>query len=658
MIKHIVVAGCLIGAAMPLHAQSDAAKKFGAREEVQQISLSPDGKRFVALLSDAKRGSRAMVFTIESSAPPVTVLASAGDKEQIDYCQWSNDTRLICGFSVIVGRVSDMLGFDRVVTLGADGKDMKLLSARTSLSSIGIMQHGGAIIDWQGDPTGDTVLMTRQYLATEETGTHISGEGEGLGVERVNPTTLRRQTVEKPRLTAREYIADGRGTVRIMGLRPTTSQGYSQARINYMYRKPDANAWLPLSAVTNDSQTEQGFDPYAVDPALNVTYGFDAQNGRKALYKIALDGSLKRELVFARPDVDVAGLIQIGRQHRVVGATYVTDRRQVEFFDPELKKLGASLAKALPKTPLIRFVDASGDESKLLLWTGSDIDPGGYALFDKKTRHLDGLLRSRPPLDDVTLAPVKAITFPAADGTPIPAYLTLPAGSAAKNLPAIVMPHGGPGARDEWGFDWLAQFFAARGYAVLQPNYRGSTGYGEGWFQKNGFRSWRTAIGDVNDGGRWLIKEGIAAPSTLAIVGWSYGGYAALQSAVLDPTLFKAIVAVAPVTDLDTLRHEHDNYMDFNLVDAFIGKGPHVREGSPAQNAAKITAPVLMFHGDLDQNVGIGESRLMASRLRNAGKKVELVEFKGLTHQLDDSAARTTLLDRSDTFLRATMGIK
>ena len=658
MIKRIVVAGCLIGATVPIHAQSDAAKKFGAREEVEHISLSPDGKRFVALVADAKRGVRAMVFSIDTPTAPATILMSTGEKEQLRYCEWSNDTRLICGFSVTVGRVTEMIGFDRVVTLGADGKGLKLLSARTSLDSLGIMQHGGSIIDWQGDAKGDTVLMTRQYVPTLDTGTHIAGEGQGLGVERVDPLTLRRQVVEKPRPIAREYIADGQGHVRIMGLQPTTGTGYNGAKVVYQYRKPGVNSWLPLSTVVSDSQTGQGFDPYAVDPTLNVTYGFDVQDGRNALFKIALDGSLKRDLVFARPDVDVAGLVQIGRQHRVVGATYVTDKRQVEFFDPELRKLQTSLAKALPNQPLVRFVDASADESKLLLWTGSDVDPGGFALFDKKTRHFDGLLRSRPPLEGVTLAPVKAITFPAADGTPIPAYLTLPVGPARKNLPAIVMPHGGPSARDEWGFDWLAQFFAARGYAVLQPNYRGSAGYGDGWFKENGFKSWQTAIGDVNDGGRWLIKEGIAAPSTLAIVGWSYGGYAALQSAVLDPTLFKAIVAVAPVTDLDTLRHEHDNYMDYNLVDAFIGKGPHVRQGSPAQNAAKITAPVLMFHGDLDQNVGIGESRLMASRLRSAGKQVELVEFKGLAHSLDDTEARTTLLDRSDLFLRATMGIK
>ena len=126
---------------------------------------------------------------------------------------------------------------------------------------------------------------------------------------------------------------------------------------------------------------------------------------------------------------------------------------------------------------------------------------------------------------------------------------------------------------------------------------------------------------------------------------------------MLDADLFKAIVAVAPVTDLNTLREEHRSFTDFNLVDAFIGKGAHVREGSPAQNAARIKAPVLLFHGDQDINVGVGESRLMAARLRSAGGKVDYVEFKGLDHQLDDDAERTQLLGRSDAFLRKAMGL-
>ena len=341
----------------------------------------------------------------------------------------------------------------------------------------------------------------------------------------------------------------------------------------------------------------------------------------------------------------------------MVGASYATERRTTEYFDPELKSLSTALCKALPGRPNVDIIDASEDESKLLLLACSDTNPGMFYLFDKTTKHLDELLPVRNELTKTSLAPVKAVSFLAADGTAIPAYLTLPAGSTGKGLPTIVMPHGGPGARDEWGFDWLAQYFAARGYAVLQPNFRGSSGYGNAWYQDNGFKSWRVAVGDVNDAGRWLISSGIAAPDKLAILGWSYGGYAALQSSTLDPDLFKAVVAIAPVTDLERLRQESQDYTNFRQVDAFIGQGPHIREGSPAQNVERFKAPVLLFHGDLDQNVGVGESRLMDSRLRGAGKQVTYVEFKGLGHQLESSAARTKVLYDSDAFLRKAFGM-
>ena len=361
--------------------------------------------------------------------------------------------------------------------------------------------------------------------------------------------------------------------------------------------------------------------------------------------------------MLGRPDADVDDLIRIGRSRRVVGASYATERRNSEFFDPELKRLRTSLAKAVPNLPLIDFVDASNDEGKLLLFAGSDTNPGVFYLFDKATKQLNELLPLRAELGAIALGAMTPVTIPGPDGVSIPGYLTLPPGSTGKNIPAIVMPHGGPAARDEWGFDWLAQFFAVRGFAVLQPNFRGSAGYGEAWFEKNGFQSWKTAIGDVNAAGKWLQAQGIAAPGKLAIFGWSYGGYAALQSAVLDPDLFKAIVAIAPVTDLDRLREESREFSNFWIVDKFIGQGAHIREGSPAQNAAKIRAPVLLWHGDKDQNVGVAESRLMADRLRDAGKQVTYVEFPGLDHQLADDAARTRILAESDAFLRKSLGL-
>ena len=654
-----------VGAAAGAARADTPAQMFGAREDVRQISLSPDGKRLAMLRATKGAGTALFVADLAAGTPPKPVLASSGRPDQLRSCMWSTPTRLVCTMSTVLTKNATRLGFTRALVLNADGSGLKELSGETDGALGGAAQFGGGVIDLLGD--GDAggngtgaVLMTRAYGEQATTGTLMASTQAGLGVERVDTMTLHRTGVEKPKPSASEYITDGHGTVRIMGVLPSSDDGLLKGRTAYFYRKANGREWLPLSVVSGGGvggASGTGFEPYAVDRDLDAAYGFDTHDGRGALYRVALDGSMKRDLLLDNAAVDVDGLIRIGRQHRVVGASYATDKRHAVFFDPELKALSASLGRALPKAPIVSIVDASADDRQLVLFAGSDIDPGRFFLFDKGTRKLTEVLPVRPQLDGVALAPVRPITFKAADGTPIPGYLTLPPGSDGKGLPAIVMPHGGPGDRDEWGFDWLSQFFAHQGYAVLQPNFRGSTGYGQAWFQKNGFQSWRTAIGDVNDAGRYLLSSGIAAPGKLGVFGWSYGGYAALQSAALDPDLFKAIVAVAPVTDLETLRAEHREFVDYRQVDAFIGRGAHVREGSPAQNVDRIKAPVLLFHGDGDQNVGVGESRLMAARLRGAGKQVDYVEYKGLTHQLDDAGVRAEMLGKSDAFLRKAMGL-
>ena len=285
----------------------------------------------------------------------------------------------------------------------------------------------------------------------------------------------------------------------------------------------------------------------------------------------SLDTLSAGRVIMAREDADVDSFIRIGRQRRVVGGSFATEKRAIEYFDEELAKLAASLGKALPNQPLINIVGASADENRLLIVASSDTDPGTVYLYDKSKRRLEQLLAVREFLVDRPMGKMTPITFPAADGTEIPGYLTLPAGSDGKGLPAVVLPHGGPAARDEWGFDWIVQFFTARGYAVLQPNYRGSSGYGEAWFGRNGYQAWETAVGDVNSAGRWLVSQGIADAGKMAIVGWSYGGYAALQSQVADPSLYKAVVAIAPVTDLEYLRSDARRYTNFELRDRQLG---------------------------------------------------------------------------------------
>jgi dipeptidyl aminopeptidase/acylaminoacyl peptidase len=188
---------------------------------------------------------------------------------------------------------------------------------------------------------------------------------------------------------------------------------------------------------------------------------------------------------------------------------------------------------------------------------------------------------------------------------------------------------------------------------VLQPNFRGSAGYGDAWLEEEGFKSWKTAIGDVADAGHWLVKQGIADPGMLGIVGWSYGGYAALQAAVVQPGLFKAVVAIAPVTDLTKFKDEYRRTSARTVAFDFIGAGPHITEGSPAQRANEIKAPVLLFHGALDTNVDIAQSRFMADRLAAAGVPHRLVTWDHLDHYLIDSEARAKMLRESEAHLRA-----
>jgi dipeptidyl aminopeptidase/acylaminoacyl peptidase len=250
---------------------------------------------------------------------------------------------------------------------------------------------------------------------------------------------------------------------------------------------------------------------------------------------------------------------------------------------------------------------------------------------------------------------VKAVSVATADGKSIPAYVTMRSDLGPGPHPAIIMPHGGPADRDIWAFDWLGQFLAARGYVVVQPNFRGSSGYGKDFLGDNAFHEWRKVMSDIKDSADWLVKQGVADPGRMAIVGWSYGGYAALQSAAMD-SRYKAVVAIAPVTDLKQLRRDAEGFREQTIAEAEIGKGDQLGQGSPINHARDIHAPVLMVHGTLDGNVDYDHSKRMLSALRRGGAKADLLTFDGLDHQLDDSGARVTMLTRIGEFLEEQIG--
>ncbi|MFN3474368.1 MAG: alpha/beta hydrolase family protein [Blastomonas sp.] len=626
----------------------DLSAIMGARPEVEDASLSPDGTKLAYLAPVNGQGSVLMVVDLAKADRPMRAVFKAdGEPNRITSCHWTGNTRLLCSIIASVKVDNRATYASRMVAVDASGGAPKVINVRRGGGErLGLALYGGDVIDWNPSEEGH-VLMIRDYVPEVTIGTRLAQEKEGLGVDLVNTRTMAAKTVEQPDIGAVEFISDGYGKVRIKGMR-TIRDGYVMEGRRYYYRTADSNSWQPMSVVDT---AREGFDPHAVDAKRDIAYGLKRLDGRLAAFSIALDGSGKEELVFAHPQVDIAGFIRVGRRDRVIGVRYVTDIAQVHYIDPDIAAMTAALSSAVPDLPLIRVVDTSEDERKMLIWAGSDTNPGSYFLFDRDARTLGNLLAARSALDTMTLAKMEPARYKARDGVDIPGYLTLPPGKTdVAGLPAIVMPHGGPSARDEWGFDWLVQFFALRGYAVLQPNFRGSAGYGSDWFQQNGFQSWKTAIGDINDAGHWLISQGADA-GRLAIFGWSYGGYAALQSNVVEPDLFKAVVAVAPVTDLEKLKSDRQGWSDFVQVSRYVGAGPHIKEGSPARNAEAFKAPVLMFHGDIDRNVDVGHARLMDSRLRSAGKASEMHIFENRDHYLTDSVVRTKMLAASAAFI-------
>lgn len=675
--KHGVIAAALTGAALsglvasglaaqsapapaPAVAAGSLAAKFGARDDVLGVSISPDGQSIAILQTTGARGTVLRVAPVDGSAEPKAIVSADGDPKRLVDCRWATSDRLVCTLFMVEMLVNAPRAGTRLISISADGRQMRELSARANYNSLGVALGGGQVIDWLDDERDGSVLMTRLFIPEQQTGSFTASRREGVGVERVNLRTGSRTVVEHPNGSASTYVSDGHGVVRLMAIERTNNQGAARGQIDYRYRKKGSREWLPLTTGTYANYQYEGFQPVAIDSELDVVYGLESSEGRPAVFSVALDGSMKKTLVFSGPAhaFGIDQLVRIGRSRRVVGASWIAERRETAMFDPALKRLTASLARALPGQPGLSVVDASADEQRLVLYAGTDRDPGRFYLFDKATKRLSEILPVRAGLAGVALAEMRPISYPAADGTRIPAYITLPPGGATKGLPAIVLPHGGPSYRDEWSFDWLPQFFAARGYAVIQPQYRGSVGYGSTFFGENAIRGWRQAITDVNDAGRWLVREGIADPAKLAVVGWSYGGYAALQSQVVDPDLFKAVVAIAPVTDWAQLRADYlRGGMDPGQLAAMFGDAAVLEAGSPARHAARFRAPVLMFMGDYDQNVPVEQPRRMRDRLRDAGKSVQYFEYDRLDHQLEDSAVRTTMLDESDRFLRRALGM-
>ncbi len=345
--------------------------------------------------------------------------------------------------------------------------------------------------------------------------------------------------------------------------------------------------------------------------------------------------------------------------YRMIGGVHVEDEAQYVFFDRSLQRRWDATVKAFGGEH-VQFVSASADFRSIVVRVDGKQFGYQYELVNFDTGKAipvgDIYAGITEPLE------VRRITYAAADGLEIPAYLTLPPGREPKNLPLIVLPHGGPAARDTAGFNWWAQALADQGYAVLQPNYRGSELNQR--FLKAGFGEWgRKMQTDLSDGVRFLAKQGIADPGRVCIVGASYGGYAALAGVTLDPGVYRCAVSVAGLADLKrmldwvNLKHLSSKNREQRYWDRFMGAtgpdDPVLSRISPINHVDTVSVPVLLIHGRDDTVVPFAQSEVMYKALQHSQKSVELVVLDHEDHWLSRSETRLQMLKSTVAFLRA-----
>jgi dipeptidyl aminopeptidase/acylaminoacyl peptidase len=344
----------------------------------------------------------------------------------------------------------------------------------------------------------------------------------------------------------------------------------------------------------------------------------------------------------------------------LIGTLQYGSKRHYVFFDPGLQEKWDKLTQLFPGTEVI--LKSWTDDWKKVVVQVFGIEAGaGYALVDTSDNSFSYLGNLYSGIDAAALSPMKAISYEASDGLQISGYLTFPRSKLAKNMPLIVMPHGGPSSRDTLDFDWLGQALAAKGYLVLQPNFRGSWELGEK-FKEAGYGEWGGKMqSDLSDGARALIKLGIADAKRVCIFGWSYGGYAALAGATHESDLYRCAASMAGISDLKKLLYEHvsdrrikdtrDLRNDLRYVGAKDLNDPILYERSPAFHVDKINIPILLIHGDGDSVVPIEQSVIMAAALKKANKPYEFVKLKSEDHWLSKADTRLQMLQAVVKFL-------
>ena len=563
-------------------------EEFFRKPERTQLDLSPDG-RCLAWLAPWQRRLNIFVRDLETGEEQRVTEARERD---IAGFEWANDERLV--YAQDAGGDENW----RLYAVGRDGGNPLDLTPFDDVQC--------RLVDKLED-IDDEILFSMNKR-----------DPQLFDVYRLNVATGEMRLIAENPGTVQAWIADHDGRLRLAN----TTDGVNTS---ILYRPTESDDWRTVATYTFKEQARPLFFTYDGEGAYVTS---NVGRDKAAIFEYDLDTGEEGRLVFEHPEVDVSRLLRSRHRKKITGVFVETDRPGYHFFDDERRAIHAFLDQELPGRDN-RLASYSRDERRYVVHSASDRGRGRYYLLDTDPLRLTHLFDGSPWLDEDELAPMEPIAFESRDGLTIHGYLTLPSEQEPKQLPMVVLPHGGPWHRDTWGFRPDVQWLANRGLAVLQVNFRGSTGYGRAFWEAS-FGQWGLAMqDDVTDGVQWAIEQGIADPERIAIYGGSYGGYATLAGLTKTPELYACGVSFVGVSNLFTWLDAFPPYwkpyleMVYEMVGHPERDEERLRATSPFFNADRIRVPLLVAQGANDPRVRKEESDQIVAALRERGVEVE-----------------------------------
>lgn len=605
------------------HAAPHSVNELLREPTVRGAALSDDGKHVVLLYRKDEK-SPDMLCVIDADHlddPHAWHRLSLGAPLSLHarWVEWATSTRLLISLRVsALG--SQELGSDRIEAVDSDGTNAVVLFGGSKHVLGSNVDLGGITARIPDDPTH--VIMSAWSEWTNDLFRVDIMTGEAVAIARGRPNTVGWEA------------KDGRAVLRY------DINGIGSAISVYGRTSDSEDKWAFLTRYHRDELSRPDWTFAGAAPGAGRIYILTRREDSDTSNIYTFDVATKSfvDLVAKTTGYDMAGAVTIGGAY--VGARYVEDTLKYVMAEATLQKHLDGMNAYFKNQANVSLIGLDRGRTRMLVYVQGPRDPGDYYLYDIAKMRLDFLMSSREWLEPARLANVEVRRVRTRDNALITAYLTRPAGLAGA-LPMVVMPHGGPEQRDQLEFDPIAQSFAAQGWLVLQPNFRGSGGYGH-MFIEAGHRQWaRRMQDDVTDAVHDVVEAGLARPDRIVIYGASYGGYAALAGGFVTPDLYKAIVARAGVSDLvSMLRFEKyerdDDGISYRVWSDRIGDlgadGAAIRAASPSEHARDIGVPVLLLHGTVDFTVPVKQSRLMKRALERAGRSVRLEEFEGEGH--------------------------